>query len=614
MSLLVIATTSLMDDRTLLNPGSHQAAPGVSILQGASHVNIQGSTFHTYGSRETDKKKRIADAMAHLASRAEQGAPYDAAAREDVPKCHEHTRVAIVDGIHHWAHSLEPGAPPLMWMYGPAGSGKTTIMQTVAETFDEEGSLAASFFFSRLSAARPRNKEKFVITLAHQLSRRIPALKQPLADALSDPDILTKSLAKQLDALIIGPLKKLDLTTIGACRVFLVDGLDECDGDTAQQDVLNLLDRFLHEIGHRIRILVASRSLSQIRSFFAHARIGEITQTTPLDSDYQSDEDVTRFLHAEFAKIRIKHPSCSGLASEWPSSSDVDILVKRTSGQFIYASVVMKFIADHGRHPHESLKTIVRLVVDDRAMPYGALDAVYAQVLSTIEPQNFEFTQTVMGCLLLPKIPGIGEFDFKQIAENHPTETLDDVVFMSEPGTTNARINRLSPLITISNDGLNDFVKALPFILSKSAPSEELATLLTRKFLHVQRKSINIGNEEEEEEDVESFFTAIIIYLFECGVSFVSEHEHGPDFHPDSWRCGICMLLDPFKAEYADIEISRDPPLKPLPDPTQIALGGPKRLQIHPIWNQIPEFPLIWLRAWIFWLVEIITRFFPVVA
>ncbi|KAF5313792.1 hypothetical protein D9619_013700 [Psilocybe cf. subviscida] len=875
-----------MDDRTLLNPGSNQAAPGVvrrkrSILQGASGVNIQGSTFHTYGPRETDKKKRIADAMTHLASRAEQGAPYDAAAREDVPKCHEHTRVAIVNGIHHWAHSLEPGARPLMWMYGPAGSGKTTIMQTVAEMFDKEGSLAASFFFSRLSAARPRDKEKFVITLAHQLSRRIPAMKQPLADALSDPDILTKSLAKQLDTLVIGPLKMLDPAQMGARCIFLVDGLDECDGDTAQRDVLNLLEHLLHAISHRIRILVASRSLSHIQSFFAHSRIGEITRTTPLDNDYQSDEDVKRFFNAEFAKIRVEHPSRGGLASEWPSLSDIGILVKRASGQFVYASVVMKFIADHGCHPHESLQTILGLVVNDSARPYEALDAVYTQVLTTIEPQNFEFAQTLMGCLLLPSV----DFDFRHIAENSPTETLDNVVFMTEPGTTIARINRLSPLITISSDGMKfthasfpeylldrsrskeffldmrkvhctlarywfriysthftlhphsgliptgikscflesdqyefagsdiilwdvisncveaewttelcqdicsfnveaaftlsaddhvrsgahilwngivrwldfifwieqnhrlsstetehilgridnliqsvfsklsmdaprhrvpaalitlrklidvksfwhdihpDFgplsewdwidqlyrncssifqdhvrdasslwlcktlamdaemngvffadgtlytnvalryvqasenghvvysaVKNLPFILSKAAPAEELATLLTQKFLQVQRQRFDDMDEDDmdeadmHEKDMESFFAATIIYLFECGVPFVSEHEHGPDFHPDSWRCGICMLLDPLKVEYADIEISRDPEVKPLPDPAQIALGAPERLQIHPIWNYVPGFPLVWLRAWIFWLADMIMRFFPVVA
>lgn len=178
----------------------------------ASDIHILGGTFNAYGSggkNGTDEKKRIVDTMALLSSRAEQGAPYDAAAHEEVPKCHEHTRVAIMEGVHRWADSQKPDAPPLMWMYGPASSSKTTIMQMVAETFDKEGSLAASFFFSRLSAGCPREKKNFVTTLAHQLSLCIPALQQPLAAALSNSSILTKSLAKQMDALVIGPLNEL---------------------------------------------------------------------------------------------------------------------------------------------------------------------------------------------------------------------------------------------------------------------------------------------------------------------------------------------------------------------------------------------------------------------
>jgi len=35
----------------------------------------------------------------------------------------------------------------IMWMYGPAGAGKSTIAQTIAEMCDEEMLLLASFFF-----------------------------------------------------------------------------------------------------------------------------------------------------------------------------------------------------------------------------------------------------------------------------------------------------------------------------------------------------------------------------------------------------------------------------------------------------------------------------------
>ncbi|KAF5313778.1 hypothetical protein D9619_013689 [Psilocybe cf. subviscida] len=153
-------------------------------------------------------------------------------------------------------------------------------------------------------------------------------------------------------------------------------------------------------------------------------------------------------------------------------------------------------------------------------------------------------------------------------------------------------------------------VENLPVVLSRSAPCEELVTLLTWLCLQVHSRSFD----DVDKSDVECFFISIIIYLFECGVPFLSEHQHGPGFHPDSWHCGICILLDPSKAEYADIEISMEPAVKPLPEPAQRGAEAPEPLQIHQIWNDIPGFPLIWLRTWIFWLADIMTRFFPVVA
>ncbi|KAF5326901.1 hypothetical protein D9619_004603 [Psilocybe cf. subviscida] len=863
---LDLISVSLMAKSRMSNSGPHNSDPGGSMFREASDIHIHGGTFNAYGSGVMDEKKRIADAMVLLASHAEPGAPYDAAAREDVPKCHERTRLAIIEGIHKWAHS-DPR--PLMWMYGPAGSGKTTIMQTVAEIFDKEGSLATSFFFSRLSAARPREKKNFVTTIAHQLSLCMPDLKPHLADALSDTSILAKSLAKQLDALVVGPLNMLDPVQIGSPCIFLVDGLDECDGDTAQRDILDLLERLLEQTSHCVRILVASRSLSHIQAFFSRGRIGHITQTIPLDNDYQSDNDVMEFLISEFAKIRDEHPARGELPSEWPFCADIGVLVGRASGQFIYATVVMKFIGDHGRHPDESLQTIIGLKVDSNARPYEELDAVYAQVLSTIEPQNVKFVQTLLGCLLLDK----ERFHYAHVAQTKATKIVD-LLFMNQPGTTDARINRIYPLITASSKlkgGLQfshasfpeylldcsrskeffldmrkvhcdlalfwfkaytahlkvdphgatnipgyewdnrtatnqknglfgdvichclegewtselrqdvlsfdvhaafdarcysgsrrkvywvdvvlwlDFItwieqhhllssaetehirgcihktiqsvvssepliyanslkviaglltcykhvdtricwletrdvssldegrglayevmdrimifedrireasylwlfkamaidleingsffadgnlyaglallyaqaqvkrnfysetgqwKAnLAFMLSKASPSEELAKFLVQHFIQLPRVRFF---QEKTKSQVEGFFRAIVIYLFECGIPFISEHQHKPEFDSFNWVCGICLLFDPSKEEPANIELSRDPVGKPGLHHVHIAKEGVAQLNlVRPL---LPRALLPWLQTWIFWLAELITRFFPVVA
>ncbi|KAF5313773.1 hypothetical protein D9619_013680 [Psilocybe cf. subviscida] len=421
---------------------------GGSMFREASDIHIHGGRFNAYGSGGPDGKKKMEKAMVRLSLRAEQGAPYDAAAREDVPKCHEHTRVVIINGVHKWAHSQEADARTLMWIYGPA-----------SKTFDEEGTLAASFFFSRLSAERQVKKDKFVSTIALQLSRSIPALQQPLADALLDSSrsMLNKSFAKRMDALVIDPLNMIDPAEIGARRIFLVDGLDECDGDTAQQDILNLLEQF-SKLARPCGIL-------------------EIKKTSSLTDEYQSDMDVKLFVILQFAKIRRDHPARNGLPLVWPSWSDIDILVRRASGQFIYASVVMKFIGTHARHLVESLQAIISLQVDGNVHPYDELDALYAQVLSTIEPENVEFVRTLMGCLLLDKT----KFYFARISQTDATKVLD-LLFMIQPGATDARLNRMSPLITTTSEGMKFTHASFPEYLLDRSKGPKSSFLICARF------------------------------------------------------------------------------------------------------------------------------------
>ncbi|KAF5314501.1 hypothetical protein D9619_011955 [Psilocybe cf. subviscida] len=723
-------------------------------------------------------------------------------------------------------------------------------MQTVAETFDKEGSLAISFFFSELSAKRPKEKENFVITMANQLSLCIPALQQPLADTLSDQSILTKSLTKQLDSLIINPLKALDAAQVGARCIVLVDGLDECDGDTAQRDVLDLLERLLDQAPHRVRILVASRSLSHIQSFFVRASIRERTQTTPLDNNYRSAEDIRQYFVSKFGGIQGEHPARSELPSEWPPRSDIDVLVERASGQFIYASVVMKFIAYHGRHPDESLQTIIRSKASGDARPYEELDTVYTQVLSTVEPQNLEFVYALMGCLILDK----NEYCFAEVAQNQGTAQVDSlfmipagatrwhqilsssfpeylldrsrskeffldmpkvhcrlariwfksysVHFKHDPrqGTTDSGaasyelqknqsaflyweldviahcmeaewtpelqqdmlafdlqtallffrppadlvinddsyfhwvhafrwvdftfwleqhhlqstahteflrgcnqswlpVPQISPadrrviaamltwynhpgtllygdklamkedsslmahadlvdafvkfpahlkdvreLLCIwlcqplvpdavmdnalfSNEGIyaemvlrymDDTWFLTPDILKvlcNASPAQELSTRLKAIFQKYQNANLiqidfdkefidkeiaNRGASSKENHINEEKETLLLIciYLFECGIPYISQHRHEPEFDPRRRVCSICLLFDPFKEECADIEISRDPPVKPDAVPAQIAEEpAPQFLQINQLRQLIPGIPLLWLQA-----------------
>ncbi len=87
------------------------------------------------------------EALKKLLEHIAPGAFHDSAERRDPPKCHPHTREAVNRDILEWAQNPY-NLRLLMWIYGPAGAGKSAIMQTIAERCAELGILAGSFFFS----------------------------------------------------------------------------------------------------------------------------------------------------------------------------------------------------------------------------------------------------------------------------------------------------------------------------------------------------------------------------------------------------------------------------------------------------------------------------------
>lgn len=76
----------------------------------------------------------------------------------------------------------------VLWMYGPAGAGKSAIAQSIAELC--EALLAASFFFSRTAAGRS-DSSRLVATIVWQLILSVPEIL--LLGARPDPPILYAS-------------------------------------------------------------------------------------------------------------------------------------------------------------------------------------------------------------------------------------------------------------------------------------------------------------------------------------------------------------------------------------------------------------------------------------
>ncbi len=70
---------------------------------------------------------------------------------------------------------------------------------------------------------------------------------------------------------------------------------------------------------------------------FNARNMDSISTQIPLDNNYKPEEDILHFLNARFDNIKQTHPFRGSLCADWPCPSHVQEIVRKSSGQFIYA-------------------------------------------------------------------------------------------------------------------------------------------------------------------------------------------------------------------------------------------------------------------------------------
>ncbi len=343
----------------------------------------------------------------------------------------------------------------LMWIYGPAGAGKTAIMQTIAEICEEAGILGASFFFFRTDNMR-NVKGRLVATLAYQLALKQPKLGQYITSAINrDPSIFSQSLAVQMQVLIVTPMVTFLDThphVTNWRHIILVDGLDECSPENCHREIITVLSQNSFP---PFRFIIASRPEYAIRNTFSLPYINERTETLALDDNYQPDGDIDLFLRDKFNELRFNHPRGPHLPPHWPGDANINTLIRNASGQFIYAATAMKFLDSPRHDPIKALDTVLRTQIsaDQLRTPFAQLDALYHHVLNSV--QEIYKVLGILHCLLL--VHDIGDIDGVEalLAYSHGesrTVLCDMHSLLGVPGSNNGKI-------TFYHTSLGDFLR-----------------------------------------------------------------------------------------------------------------------------------------------------------
>jgi hypothetical protein len=331
------------------------------------------------------------------------GAFHDSNERYPPPKCHPDTRAAVLKSILRWVESSTEGKS-VLWLYGPAGAGKSAITQTVAER-TESGDLAASFFFSRSKPDRD-TAQKLWATIAFQIAVSLPTLRHVIGSAVVDtPSIFFKSPQSQLQKLIIEPFRSLGSQTADISQrspfLVIIDGLDECKHETEQSEVLRSVMGIISSHRLPLRFLIASRPEPHIRRSFDGRDLTDISFRICLDESFDPTNDIQAFLCHEFGVIYEKHlDTMASIPRPWPSDDVVRQLAARSSGQFIYAATVIRFIDDEDYRPTDRLELVLNT---SRSTAFKDLDLLYQQILS--KSSDVSLLLRILGCILVLRQP-----------------------------------------------------------------------------------------------------------------------------------------------------------------------------------------------------------------
>jgi len=140
-------------------------------------------------------------------------------------------------------------------------------------------------------------------------------------------------------------------------------------------------------------LLIASRPEPAICQVFED-ELNKITYHLVLDDSYDPDRDIATFLRSSFSDIhRRRHtrfPSMTSLPLPWPSGDVISFLVKKSSGQFIFAATVIRFVDEDRKSPPAQLKLVLDIcksldASQHKTNPFALLDQLYAHVLQSCD-------------------------------------------------------------------------------------------------------------------------------------------------------------------------------------------------------------------------------------
>ena len=314
------------------------------------------------------------------------GAAFDSQDHYD-RRCFPGTREQYIADITNWVtESVDPPSS-MYWMRGPAGVGKSAIAQTCAEKLKDTGHLGAAFFFT---VHKHSNPLRLFTSIAYQLTTALPDYRAAVDERISkDKSLIGKKIASQFRSLIVEPLQELGKRgrRVQAKAIF-IDGLDECDGDDAQVEIIKIIASSIREGSTPFHWAIFSRAEPRIVSTFKQDNIAFVTHSVELPISREADGEIEMYLRGEFKNI-LEQRNFPQLLSSWPADNDIRMLVDAAHGLFAHPAAVLRHVV----YPIDSrFRERLQSVLDSLSdlgqqvatLPFSQLDALYVHIMMQI--------------------------------------------------------------------------------------------------------------------------------------------------------------------------------------------------------------------------------------
>ncbi|PPQ70646.1 hypothetical protein CVT26_010068 [Gymnopilus dilepis] len=249
------------------------------------------------------------------------------------------TRDDIIDDVYDWLD--EQTRDTVLWMYGAAGVGKSTLSKKLVELLRSDDRLAGGVFLRHL---RTEPAGKVVQMISRQLGRMHPQTLGDIAQAARKLDNLHHTLGDYLSAYLVDPIR--NLPDCQRKLAIVIDGLDEW---TESKYFLQEISRISKPIP--FKLILTSRSTQFIETLVESEGVSFRARGVPS----VSDEVVKHYFRHHFQSDGINWRGHD------PDEEKIGRLAVYSGGLLIWAAQARSLLLNKfsSRYPHETLEEIL---------------------------------------------------------------------------------------------------------------------------------------------------------------------------------------------------------------------------------------------------------------